>query len=134
MLELMEQFDRDKNPVVFSLKYVSFNRFFLNKVKRLKAIEAQKSIDEIVLQILNNATDKEKIGKIVFVKNAVLARNMRNISNTSAAREPIVTARSTIPNKMLRSSIRRLFLPDTMQIRNCYLRLIIEFNGHPVIY
>lgn len=134
MLDVMEKFDSDHNPIVFSIKYIRFNRLFLQKLRKYRRENKAVPLDTCILNLLKEATEQEKIGGIVFVENAVLARNMKGITNTAAVREPIVTARSTIPDKRLRSSIRRLYLIDENKIRSCYLRLIIEFNSYQVIY
>lgn len=134
MLDVMEKFDSDNNPIVFSIKYIRFNRLFLQKLRKYRRENKAVPLDTCILNLLKEATENEKIGGIVFIQNAVLARNMKGITNTAAVREPIVTARSTIPDKRLRSSIRRLYLIDENKIRSCYLRLIIEFNSYQVIY
>lgn len=133
MLEAMEKFDSEGNPVVFELKYIGFNRLFLAKIKRKIAEKGDEKLEEIIEELLKSDLT-EKTGKVIHIKNSCLARNMKGIVNSAARRETIVTARSTIPDRKLRFSTRKLFVVDTMQIKTCYLRLIIEFNGHPVIY
>lgn len=132
MLDAMEQFDIGGNPVIFSLKYVTYNRKFHHKVSKYQSQGL--SLNEAIKNVIRSLSEKETIGKIVHLERVCLARNMKQLSNTAAAREPIVTARKHIPDKRLRSSIRRLFLVDELKIKNAYLRLIIEFNGHPVVY
>jgi hypothetical protein len=133
MLEKMEAIDRDGNPIPFSVTFISFNRFFFNKVKRELSANQKSTLIEVVAKLLKQLPESERVGIIKNYENVVLARNMKSISNTSAAREPIVTARENLP-KQLRSSIRRLYLPDQLKIKSCYTRLIINFNGNPVIY
>ena len=133
MLDIMEKRDGDGNPVPFSLAFISFNRVFLNKVKRQMKLQPELPLMEIVKSIFELVTEVEKIGIVKKYENTILAKNMTTISNTSAAREPIVTARANQP-KQLRSAIRRLYLPKEMKIKNCYTRLIITFNGLQVIY
>lgn len=72
-------------------------------------------------------------GKPISIRRAILYKNL-SIVPQIFRKDFIPSSRLEIPNKKLRSEVKRLYCLDTRKIYPCYFRFVCLFNGQEVTY
>ncbi len=101
-LDEMNLHDADETPVPFDIEFVT-----------------------------GNLSGKPGAGKIVRIKKVFLAKYKRELP-FHIRQDYTPVASNQISEPRLRNSIKRLWIPDTQEIKNCNIRLITKFNGREI--
>ena len=83
--------------------------------------------------VTGNLAGKAGAGRIVSYRKVILAKFKKELP-IGLRKEFTPVASEQIKEPRLRNSVKRLWLEETKEIKNCNIRLIIKFNGRDVIW
>lgn len=86
-----------------------------------------------IVFVTGNLSGKPGAGRVIRLKKVFLAKYKKELP-PNLRKEYTPVAAAQIKEPRLRNSVKRLWVPDIEQIRNCNIRLIIEFNGREIIW
>jgi hypothetical protein len=83
--------------------------------------------------VTGNLAGKAGAGRVIRLKKVYLAKFKKELPQ-GLRKEYTPVAAAEIKEPRLRNSIKRLWIEKTQEIKNCNIRLIIEFNGREIIW
>ena len=84
-----------------------------------------------IVFVTGNLAGKPGAGRVIRLKQVYLAKFKKELP-INLRKEYMPVASEKIREPRLRNSVKRLWIEKTQEIRNCNIRLIVEFNGREV--
>lgn len=84
-----------------------------------------------IVFVTGNLAGKPGAGRVIRLKKVYLAKFRKELP-IGFRKEYTPVAAAEIKEPRLRNSIKRLWIDKTCEIKNCNIRLIVEYNGREV--